>query len=148
LTTLNDCAKDEAQIRTNIKERVQAVRQKNADALLSSYSIDVATFDVVPPLENDGLVAVRKRVVDWFASFESDIEYEQRDLELCVSGEVAFEHHLTHVRGTNKSGAKVDMWFRETVGYRKIAGQWKITHQHSSVPFDPKDGKARLDLEP
>ena len=40
------------------------------------------------------------------------------------------------------------MWFRETVGYRKIAGRWKVTHQHSSVPFDMTSGKPLLDLRP
>ena len=28
-----------------------------------------------------------------------------------------------------------DLWFRATLGFRKIDGEWTITHEHSSVPF-------------
>jgi ketosteroid isomerase-like protein len=40
------------------------------------------------------------------------------------------------------------MWFRETVGYRRMGARWKVTHQHSSVPFDMVTGKPLLDLRP
>jgi len=40
------------------------------------------------------------------------------------------------------------MWWRETACYRKVEGEWLITHQHSSVPFDVESGKASLDLKP
>lgn len=41
------------------------------------------------------------------------------------------------------------MWLRETLGFRKLAGEWKITHQHESVPFY-MDGsfRAATDLKP
>lgn len=50
---------------------------------------------------------------------------------------------------TTAKGEKVDLWFRATLGFRKIAGQWKIVHEHSSVPFY-MDGsfKAAVDLKP
>jgi hypothetical protein len=31
---------------------------------------------------------------------------------------------------------------------RKIDGQWKVVHEHVSVPFDMETGKAMLDLKP
>ncbi|MGH8727711.1 MAG: nuclear transport factor 2 family protein [Burkholderiales bacterium] len=51
--------------------------------------------------------------------------------------------------GTKTGGENVDMWFRETLGLRKIGGTWMITHEHSSVPFY-MDGtfKAAVDLKP
>jgi PhnB protein len=36
---------------------------------------------------------------------------------------------------TTIGGEKVDLWFRETLGFRKIDGRWTITHEHSSVAF-------------
>jgi len=36
------------------------------------------------------------------------------------------------------------MWWRATVCYRKMDGEWKITHEHNSVSFDVKSGKASL----
>jgi ketosteroid isomerase-like protein len=40
------------------------------------------------------------------------------------------------------------MWWRATVCYRKLDGQWMITHEHASVPFDAQSGQASLALEP
>jgi ketosteroid isomerase-like protein len=49
---------------------------------------------------------------------------------------------------TTTNGSKVELWFRQTLGFRKIDGQWRITHEHSSVPFY-MDGsyKAAVDLK-
>lgn len=139
---------DEAAIRACIDARIAAVRAKDVDALMAGYAPDVVTFDMVRPLMNAGTGAVRKRVEEWFGSFGSAIDYQISDLHLSVSGDVAFGHNFTSVRGTTTQGNKVAMWFRETVGFRKIDGRWTVTHQHSSVPFDMATGKALLDLSP
>jgi uncharacterized protein (TIGR02246 family) len=139
---------DEASVRAVIDARVRAVRAKNVDGVLASYAPDVVTFDLVTPLRSGGDGSVRKRLSDWFASFTSTIDYSLSELAIVVAGDVAFDHHLTRVHGTSQSGQVIAMWFRETVGYRKIDGAWKVTHQHSSVPMDTASGKARTDLEP
>ena len=139
---------DEVLIRAAIDARVRAVRAKDVDEVLAGYAPGVVTFDLVTPLRSDGEGSVRKRLSDWFASFNATIDYEVSALNIAVSGDVAFDHHLTRVHGVNKSGQVIDMWFRETVGYRKVDGAWKVTHQHSSVPMDMENGRARIDLKP
>lgn len=139
---------DESAIRVNIEARARAIRARDVEALLAFYAPDVKTFDLVTPLVNEGLEAVRQRVTDWFASFASAIEYRVRKIELHLAGDVAFEHHLVHVEGWTKPGEHVRMWFRESVGYRKIGDVWKVVHQHSSVPMDMSTGQARIDLHP
>jgi uncharacterized protein (TIGR02246 family) len=148
MTSATQANPDEATIRAQIDQRVAAVRAKNADAVLTCYARDVATFDLMAPLANLGIDAVRKRLVEWFASFEAPIDYELRDVQLAVAGDVAFDHHFTHVRGTTKTGQHIDMWFRETMGYRRVDGHWKVTHQHSSVPLDMTSNKGQFDLKP
>ena len=71
------------------------------------------------------------------------------DLTLEVGGDIAFARGLGHMTGTKKDGAKVDLWARVTVGLNRRDGAWKITHQHTSVPF-LMDGsfKAAVDLKP
>ena len=51
--------------------------------------------------------------------------------------------------GIKKGGEKADVWVRVTVVLRRFGGTWKITHQHTSVPFQ-MDGsfKAAVDLKP
>ena len=62
---------------------------------------------------------------------------------------VAFSHSLNHLTGTSNAARSSDLWFRSTLGFRKIGGEWKIVHEHESVPFlmDGSD-KAALDLKP
>jgi ketosteroid isomerase-like protein len=62
--------------------------------------------------------------------------------------DVAFSHSLNRVRATTPGGEKLDMWWRATACYRKLDGQWRVTDEHASVPFDAQSGRASLDLEP
>lgn len=139
---------DEDQIRKLIEDKMEAVRAKDIDGATNAYAPDVLSFDVVNALQYFGADAIRKRLKEWFAQFDGPIGFEIRDLSITSGSEVAFSHSLDHVSATSKSGAKLDMWWRETACYRKIDGQWLITHQHSSVPFDVETGKASLDLKP
>ena len=55
---------------------------------------------------------------------------------------------LYRVSGTLASGDELGMWNRATFCFRKIDGEWRITHEHDSVPFDPETGQASTTLEP
>jgi ketosteroid isomerase-like protein len=105
-------------------------------------------FDVVNPLQHTGSDALKKRAEEWFASFEGRIGYEIRDLSITAGDDVAFSYGLNHVSATKIGGGQLDMWWRTTVCFRKIDGQWMVTHEHSSVPFDVESGKASLQLKP
>lgn len=139
---------DEAQIRKLISDREKAVRTKDVNASVSNLAPDILSFDVVDPLQHIGLDASRKRAAEWFSSFQGPIGYEIRDLSITAGDDVAFSHGLSHVTATSKDGGELDMWWRTTVCFRKIDGEWMITHEHNSVPFDVKSGKASLDLKP
>jgi ketosteroid isomerase-like protein len=62
--------------------------------------------------------------------------------------DVAFCHSLNRIDGTKTDGNKLKMWWRSTVCFRKIDNNWKIAHEHASVPFDVTSGFASLDLKP
>ena len=139
---------DEVLIRGLIEDKIKAVRAKDIDGATSNYAPDVLSFDVVNPLQNIGLDAIRKRLKEWLSSFQGSIDFDIRDLSITAGDGVAFCHSLNHVSATKMDGGELDMWWRETACYRKIDDRWIITHQHSSVPFDMKTGKAALDLKP
>jgi ketosteroid isomerase-like protein len=40
------------------------------------------------------------------------------------------------------------MFWRATVCFEKLNGQWLVTHEHSSVPFNMETMQASLDLKP
>ena len=139
----------ESQIRDLVEDRVKAVRAKDVDGAMSNIAPDILSFDVVSPLRNAGSDAARKRVEQWFRSFQGrTIGYQIRDLSIAAGDEVAFCHSLNRVNAARSDGKKLDMWWRATVCFRKVDGKWTITHEHNSVPFDVETGKASLGLKP
>jgi uncharacterized protein (TIGR02246 family) len=148
MTTANSSAVDQAQIVKLIDHWVNATRNRDVEGSLSNYAKNVTLFDVVEPLQYFGLDAVRRRLSEWFSTFQDSIGYEMNDLRIATDGDVAFSHSLNHVNGTMADGTKLDMWWRQTICYRKMNEQWMVTHAHNSVPFDVKSGKALLDLRP
>jgi ketosteroid isomerase-like protein len=133
-------AAPQAQVRALIEKRVAAVRAKDVD--------DMVMFDVVEPLQRDGAEGARERAKAWFSSFEGPIGYEMRDLVVAASGDVAFSHSLNCYSGATTTGGRIDMWVRATSCYRKVDGERRVTHEHSSVPFDPQTRLASLGLKP
>jgi len=148
MTPENRKPTDEAQIRQLVDDWIRAIRAKDVDGLMAHYAPDVLSFDAVNPLQNIGAAACRKRVEAWFSSYRSPIGFEMRDLSITTAADVAFSHSLYRVSGTLLDGGDITMWVRLTVCYRKIDGTWVVTHEHTSVPFDPESGKASLDLKP
>lgn len=147
MTTATSSSEGAAQIRALMDDRVEAVRAKEVNAAMSSVAPDILSFDVVGPLQRRGSDALA-RAEEWFSSFQGPIGYEIRDLNITASDDVAFVHGLSHVSGTKTDGGQLDMWWRTTIGFRKLDGKWIATHEHNSVPFDVKNGKASLDLKP
>lgn len=136
-------AADEDQVRAVIADRADAMRDRDAERFVAHYAPQIVKFDLPPPLQYTGPAARDAQALRaWFASHPGErIDYEVRDLTITADGDVAFCHSLNHLGGA--------LWFRSTIGLRKIGGQWKVTHEHNSTPFymDGSD-KAALDLQP
>jgi ketosteroid isomerase-like protein len=47
---------------------------------------------------------------------------------------VAFATALGRCAGVDQHGKREALEFRLTIGFRKIDGQWRITHEHHSLP--------------
>jgi ketosteroid isomerase-like protein len=150
MTTENTKTNPEAQIRALLNDWANALRSKDAEAVMSHYAADLVLFDLAPPLKYAGANALDKKALEkWFSSFQASIGYEIRDLNITAGDNVAFCHSLNRLTGRKTGGEEVDVWLRATVCFRRIAGKWTITHWHESVPFY-MDGsyKAAVDLKP
>src|ERR1700728_2502747 len=88
-------------------------------------------------------------IESWFRTWDGPIGYDIGDPFIEVGDDVAFCHGLTHMTGTKTDGEQVDLWFRSTVGLRRTAAGWQITHEHDSTPFYMDgSGLAATDLKP
>jgi PhnB protein len=141
---------NETEIRNVIADLSQALHDKDARRVLSHYARDSVIFDLAPPLQHDGSgAASEKGLNDWFATWQGPIGHETRDVEVTADGSIAYCHGFIRISGTKVGGERADVWARQTTCLRKIGGAWKITHDHTSVPFY-MDGsyKAAVDLKP
>jgi ketosteroid isomerase-like protein len=139
-------AKDETQIRNVIEGWADALRAKNAEGVVSHHAADFIQFSLAPPLVSAGDV---EKLQAWFATWQGPIGYEIHNLGISAGDCVAYCHSLNRMSGTRDGGEKTDLWFRQTLGLRKIDSRWVIAHAHASVPFY-MDGsyRAAVDLEP
>ena len=138
---------DQARIRALIDDWAKAMRAKDVDGVMSHYAADSVTFDLAPPLIS--AAANAKGLGAWFSTWRGPLGHDIRDLNITAGDDVAFYHSLNRLSGTTTDGEKADVWFRLTLCFRKIGGEWRITHQHESVPFY-MDGsyRAAVDLRP
>ncbi|WP_291863506.1 nuclear transport factor 2 family protein [Bradyrhizobium sp.] len=140
-------ATDEARIRAMIEERANALCHKDSSGVIRHQGEDFVQFSLAPPLiSTDANV---KGFEAWFATWRGQIGCEVRDLNITVSDTAAFSYSLNHMTGTKKDGQEVDLWFRQTLCFRKIDDGWAVVHEHESVPFY-MDGsfRAAIDLKP
>lgn len=148
MLTETDKSIDEAQIRRLLDDWAKAVYDRNLDNVMSFYAPDIVAFDVIPPLQFNGIEAYRKNWQMGFDCMQQPMQFESRDLGLSIGDDVAFSHRLVHMSGTMNDGQAFDNYVRWTSCFRKINGRWLITHEHISVPIDMNSGKGLMDLKP
>jgi uncharacterized protein (TIGR02246 family) len=136
------------EIRELLEERAAATREKDVDGATALFAHEVVTFDVVEPLQHVGVESVRERTAAWFSTFDGPIGYDLHDVRVAADEQIAFASCVYRVSGKLQAGDELGMWVRATFGFHRLEGEWKITHEHDSVPFDPSTGQASLDLEP
>ncbi|MEV6491175.1 nuclear transport factor 2 family protein [Actinoplanes sp. NPDC051633] len=136
------------EVRELFDRQSAAMRAKDIDRLMALYSPDIVYFDVVPPLQFSGAVALRSRFLRWFDGWESAIELEIRDLTIAVSGDFALAHWFSRASGTLRGGREVGFWVRVSSCSRRTGTTWLITHEHVSLPVDLMSGSAAIDLVP
>jgi ketosteroid isomerase-like protein len=144
----NIMASPQSEIKALFDRRSEAAWLKDIDRLMAVYSPDIVYFDLVPPLQYAGSVALRARFLDWFARFEGPIGQETHDVAIAANGGVAVAWMLIRASGTLKNGREVGYWVRVSNGCQQTDHGWLITHEHVSLPVDLASGQAVMDLLP
>ena len=147
MSTQSSKASDETGIRSLIDRHVKAVYAKDAAAVIGCFTPDYIAFALEPPLVSS-MTGV-KQYDAWFETWQGPISIEVRDLDIAVSGDLGISHSLNRMSGRSSGGDDVQVWYRQTLSFRKVDSAWKIAHAHTSVPFY-MDGsfRAATDLKP
>jgi uncharacterized protein (TIGR02246 family) len=130
-----DDSNEEKAIRVLLERWATAVRSRDLEGILAHHAPELWMFDVPPPLESRGLEAYRKTWGLFFSTSEAPVVFDFDEMEITAGTDVAFVAARMHCEPT-EHGRRGRLDFRLTVGLRKSAGQWLITHEHHSIPAE------------
>ena len=149
MTSQAQLAADTAEIERIVATRIAGLYDKNIEAAMAHVAADILCFDLAPPLAARGADAYRGGLEAWFPTWDGPIGYKATRLEVTLGGDVAFTTAINRIGGRKTDGEIIEVWVRATAGFRKLDGQWTMTHEHVSVPYH-MDGsvKAAVDLSP
>ena len=134
-----------------LEERfVAAFKAKDVDGIMKVYAPDqtIVVFDVIPPRQYVGAASYRKDWEKFFGSFDGPLTVELTDLDGVADRNLAYSHSIQRVAGTDKQGKKLDLTVRVTDVYRKSGGDWRVVHEHVSVPVNMDTGKPDMSSAP
>lgn len=128
----------------------EAIREGDIKHIMSFYSDDMISYDMMPPLEFTDKGKYQKIWEECFTSyFKFPIHFDYEKQKISVEGDVAFAHALVHMSGDPlKDGERIDMWMRNTTCLKKSGDKWQIVHEHNSVPLDKDSSKGLMELRP
>jgi len=143
-------ADNRAAIETLESRFAAAVTAKDLDAIMKVYApgSGLFVFDVVPPRQYVGADAYRKDWKGFLDTFKGPIKFTVSDLSIDAAGKMAYSHSVQHVSGTDTKGKAVDFTVRVTDVYRKMGGDWRVVHEHVSVPVNMDTGKPDMMSSP
>jgi ketosteroid isomerase-like protein len=136
MNTVTVPSQDEAQIRQLMAQQETAMRERDAERLVSRYAPDAVLFDLAPPLRHIGPeLHDANGVRSWLAGFDGPIGLEIRDLTVTVGEDVAFCHSLNRLSATPHGAPEsFELWFRATVCLRKLDGTCRSPTSTSRRP--------------
>jgi uncharacterized protein (TIGR02246 family) len=124
---------DEQQIRTLIQAWAIAAHDGDLGSVLAYHAPDIVMFDVPPPYE--GVRGIHAYADTWPQFFEwqaSGAIFQIESLEVTAGAEVAFAYALLRCGTPSDLARDPRQRLRLTVGLRKTAGRWIVTHEHHS----------------
>lgn len=133
-----------------IRAQELAIAKGDARATVDPMDENVVIFDLQPPLAYRGEQARDIEGINaWFATWRTGVTVHMPDPQVIVDGDLAVTFGLSRMTGTKTDGTEVDSWSRRTIVLRRIAGSWRIVHEHGSFPMAMDgSGRAVTDLLP
>jgi ketosteroid isomerase-like protein len=131
------------EIQEVIERKAALLETGDAEAIMAHYAPGYVEYNLAPPLRQPSGPGDGAPLKAWIAGFEKPPRREVTRLEITADGDVAFATSIDRLSAVPRGAAEgFSMWFRVTLGLRRIDGRWLVTHEHESVPFE-MDGSLR-----
>src|SRR5277367_5281231 len=127
---------NENRIRALLEAWAAAVRRHDMTAILAHHEADMVMYDLPPPLECKGIEAYEGTWGLMFRYHKPGAAFDIEELHVTAGEDVAFAHAIMRC-GPDSSCSPEDkdgFQFRLTVGLKRIDGEWRVAHEHHSVP--------------
>ncbi|QDT64107.1 SRPBCC domain-containing protein [Calycomorphotria hydatis] len=115
---------------------------RDLDTLMGLYADEFLMFDAIPPIRETEPGTVRAKLEGCLPYFPEKFGWEASEENVMVGGDLAVAHRLFKYTMDDPDHPASQSLLRHTIALRKLGGEWKIVHDHCSVPFDPMTGKA------
>jgi ketosteroid isomerase-like protein len=127
---------EEARIKSLLEGWADSVRRHDLPAILAHHERDMVMFDLPPPLQCRGIEAYKQTWDLFFRYHKVGTAFDIRELAITAGADVAFAAVIMWCGPDSSSDPKDKdgFLFRLTVGLRKVDGDWRIAHEHHSVP--------------
>lgn len=129
---------EETRIKALLEAWTDAVRRHDLPAILAHHTPDMVMFDLPPPLQCQGIEAYAETWDLFFRYHKPGRPFDIQELTVTAGQDVAFATAIMYCGPESSSNPadKGGFQFRLTVGLRKVDGEWRIAHEHHSVPAD------------
>jgi uncharacterized protein (TIGR02246 family) len=126
----------ESEIRALIESWADAVRRHDYAGVLAHHEQDIVMFDVPPPLQSRGMAEYKTTWDLFFRHHQPSQAFDVEELAITAGQDVAFAVAIMRCGSgaSNSPLEKEGFLFRLTMGLRRIDGDWRIAHEHHSVP--------------
>jgi ketosteroid isomerase-like protein len=138
------------EIQDVIESRQARLAAGDVKGMLESYAPQVVQFTLAPPLGAVTDSSDPSGIEQWVATFEAPPVRAVTQLDIAADGDVAFATSIDSMTAIPRGDSEpFTLWYRVTLGLRRIDGKWLIVHEHASVPFH-MDGsfRAAVELQP
>jgi uncharacterized protein (TIGR02246 family) len=124
---------DEQRIRELIERWAAAVHAGDMATVLADHAADIVMFDVPPPEQGvRGIDGYRDSWPGFFEWQASGAVFEIESLEVTAGPDVAFAFALLRCATADQLARDPERRLRLTIGLRKSAGRWTVSHEHHS----------------
>ena len=127
---------EEIRIKALLEAWADAVRRHDVPAILAHHEPDMVMFDLPPPLQCKGIKAYEQTWDLLFRYLNPGTAFDFQELAVTAGQDVAFAVAVMRC-GPDSSSNSADndgFLFRLTLGLRKVDSNWRIAHEHHSVP--------------